>query len=49
MSVFPAASSNHVPQPWAVLMSDPVNVFKLIILNTHYFIGTDIKCLIDNY
>ncbi|VVC35428.1 Hypothetical protein CINCED_3A013490 [Cinara cedri] len=23
MSVFPAASSQHVPQPWAVLMSDP--------------------------
>ncbi|XP_027849369.2 5'-3' exoribonuclease 2 homolog [Aphis gossypii] len=23
MSVFPAASSKHVPQPWAVLMSDP--------------------------
>jgi len=27
MSVFPAASSNHVPQPWAILMSDPVNNF----------------------
>lgn len=24
MSVFPAASSSHVPQPWAELMSDPV-------------------------
>lgn len=24
MSVFPAASSKHVPQPWAILMSDPV-------------------------
>ncbi|XP_050434790.1 5'-3' exoribonuclease 2 homolog isoform X2 [Adelges cooleyi] len=23
MSVFPAASSKHVPQPWAILMSDP--------------------------
>jgi len=27
MSVFPAASSKHVPQPWAILMSDPVNIF----------------------
>nr|CAD7419079.1 unnamed protein product [Timema poppensis] len=23
MGVFPAASSSHVPSPWAVLMSDP--------------------------
>jgi len=30
------------------LMSDPVNVFKLIILYTQYFIGTDKKCVIDN-
>lgn len=25
MGVFPAASSMHVPQPWAKLMSDPVS------------------------
>lgn len=24
MGVFPAASSAHVPKPWAKLMSDPV-------------------------
>lgn len=23
MGVFPAGSSKHVPQPWAILMSDP--------------------------
>lgn len=26
MGVFPAASSKHVPEPWAELMSDPVSV-----------------------
>lgn len=25
MGVFPAASSSHVPKPWAKLMSDPVS------------------------
>uniref|UniRef100_A0A6M2DFT6 5'-3' exoribonuclease n=1 Tax=Xenopsylla cheopis TaxID=163159 RepID=A0A6M2DFT6_XENCH len=25
MSVFPAASSMHVPEPWAILMSDPLS------------------------
>lgn len=25
MGVFPAASSSHVPKPWATLMSDPVS------------------------
>jgi 5'-3' exonuclease len=25
MGVFPAASSSHVPAPWARLMSDPVS------------------------
>lgn len=27
MGVFPAASSSHVPKPWAQLMSDPVSLF----------------------
>lgn len=27
MSVFPAASSKHVPQPWAKLMHDPVSSY----------------------
>lgn len=27
MSVFPAASSGHVPEPWAKLMHDPVSNF----------------------
>lgn len=27
MGVFPAASSKHVPEPWAKLMSDPVGSF----------------------
>lgn len=26
MGVFPAASSSHVPPPWAELMSDPVSI-----------------------
>ena len=28
MGVFPAASSSHVPKPWAKLMSDPVSSFE---------------------
>jgi 5'-3' exonuclease len=28
MGVFPAASSSHVPAPWASLMSDPVCITK---------------------
>ena len=27
MGVFPAASRAHVPQPWGVLMTDPVSYF----------------------
>lgn len=29
MGVFPAASSKHVPEPWAELMSDPVSVYLI--------------------
>lgn len=32
MGVFPAASSSHIPEPWAVLMSDPVReILKMIL------------------
>lgn len=30
MGVFPAASSKHVPAPWAKLMIDPVRLFACI-------------------
>lgn len=30
MGVFPAASSKHVPAPFATLMSDPVSFLTLI-------------------
>lgn len=33
MGVFPAASSKHVPEPWAELMSSPVSRFMYD--NTH--------------
>lgn len=32
MGVFPAASSSHVPKPWAKLMSDPVSYFYLVLV-----------------
>jgi 5'-3' exonuclease len=38
MGVFPAASSSHVPAPWASLMSDPVSV-------TDYFVSMSIVYL----
>lgn len=46
MGVFPAASSKHVPEPWAKLMSDPVSfscfidfcfvLYKLQLYNVFY-------------
>jgi hypothetical protein len=32
MGVFPAASSSHVPAPWATLMSDPVSVINFYVI-----------------
>lgn len=29
MGVFPAASSMHVPPPWAKLMNDPVSIIAI--------------------
>jgi 5'-3' exonuclease len=37
MGVFPAASSSHVPAPWANLMSDPVSV-------TNVYVRRNIPC-----
>lgn len=31
MGVFPAASSKHVPEPWAKLMSDPVSIMRKLV------------------
>lgn len=36
MGVFPAASSSHVPEPWAVLMSDPVSLDMIHISHIHF-------------
>jgi hypothetical protein len=30
MGVFPAASSTHVPAPWATLMSSPVSITNFV-------------------
>ena len=32
MGVFPAASRAHVPEPWGVLMTDPVSILFIIII-----------------
>lgn len=50
MGVFPAASSNHVPKPWATLMSDPVSIiaaFNIFYLY-EYIIFQD-STIIDFY
>lgn len=37
MGVFPAASSSHVPKPWAKLMSDPVSYFIInVVIQFHH-------------
>lgn len=55
MGVFPAASSAHVPKPWAKLMSDPVskkiqlNKKKFLQQKTNFFSRPQDSPIIDFY
>jgi len=42
MGVFPAASRAHVPEPWGVLMTNPVSMIYLIsFCGYQYEVHTD--------